>query len=528
MDLKRTILAVALSMAVLVLFQTYLAPPPPGPGSLPPGPAAQPGAASPDPSFLAASPSPSAAPTPAVPVRRTVLENDRVRLSLSSRSGAIVEARLKDYRETPAPESEAVRLLSAPSGTDLGGAVRLLESLPEWNQVYEETEARPDRVTYAWTAPSGLRIEKTYSLAPGHYHVSLEVRLVNGTGGALRDRLGLLLVQDFAPHEDSYSFTGPAYYRENDFEEVKIKKIREGLQVPGNVAWAALLEKYFLVAAVPATAEGTALRIGPHLGQEKVAEVELLGPVFDLYPDASATFSYRLYLGPKLSEALAPLGANLDHVAHYGFFHVIANPLMMFLNAIYGVTGNYGIAIILLTTVIKGVFWPLSARSFKSMQRMKELQPKMQRLKEKYGKDKERMNMEVMQLYKTHKVNPLGGCLPMLVQIPFFFALYKILLGSIELRHAPFFLWITDLSDKDPYYITPIVMGASMLLQQKLTPMTGTNPAQMKMMMYGLPAVFTFMFLNFPSGLVIYWLVNNVLSIAQQAWMLRRAEAAAS
>ncbi|MDW7708975.1 MAG: membrane protein insertase YidC [Deferrisomatales bacterium] len=529
MDLKRTILAVALSMAVLLLFQMYLAPPPPqGPGAPPPAASpVEPGVAPPAP-WVTGAPAGEVPATPAVPVRHAVLENDRVTLRLSSRSAAIVEARLKEYRETPAPESPDVRLLAAPAGTDLAGAVRLLEAIPEWNQVYEEVEHRPDRVTYSWTSPAGIRIEKTYSLAPGRYDVDVDVRLRNGAGAALRDRLGLLLVQDFAPLEDSYSFTGPAYYRGGDFEEVKIKRIRDGVQAPANISWAALLEKYFLVAAVPSSPEGTSLRIGSHLGQDKVAEVELLGPVFDLYPGAEATFSYSIYLGPKLPAALAPLGANLDHVAHYGFFHVIAKPLMVFLNAIYGVTGNYGIAIIILTTVIKAVFWPLSARSFKSMQRMKDLQPKMQRLKEKYGKDRERMNMEVMQLYKTHKVNPLGGCLPMLVQIPFFFALYKILLGSIELRHAPFFLWITDLSDKDPYYITPIVMGASMLLQQKLTPMTGTNPTQMKMMMYGLPAVFTFMFLNFPSGLVIYWLVNNLLSIAQQAWMLRRAEPAAA
>jgi YidC/Oxa1 family membrane protein insertase len=216
----------------------------------------------------------------------------------------------------------------------------------------------------------------------------------------------------------------------------------------------------------------------------------------------------------------------LQEVVNYGFFNVIAQPLAWFLNAIYGVTGNYGISIILLTTCIKAAFWPLSARSFKSMQRMKELQPKMQRLKERYGKDKERLNSEVMQLYKTHKANPMGGCLPMVVQIPFFFALYRILLSSIELRHAPFFWWIQDLSAKDPYYITPLLMGASMFLQQRMTPATAGNEAQMKMMMYGMPVVFTFLFLNFPSGLVVYWLVNNVLSIAQQGLMLRKAKPA--
>ena len=251
----------------------------------------------------------------------------------------------------------------------------------------------------------------------------------------------------------------------------------------------------------------------------------MAGPVFDLAPGATHSFRYRIYLGPKEASVLTSLGSNLDRLLSYGFFNIIAQPLMLFLNWIYSYIGNYGIAIIILTTLIKMVFWPLSAKSYKSMQRMKELQPKMARLKERHGADKERLNMEVMQLYKTHKVNPLGGCLPMVVQIPFFFALYKILLGSIELRHAPFMLWITDLSAKDPYYITPLLMGASMFLQQRMTPTTGGNETQMKMMMYGMPIIFTFMFLNFPSGLVVYWLVNNLLSVAQQGMMLRQAKA---
>jgi len=249
-------------------------------------------------------------------------------------------------------------------------------------------------------------------------------------------------------------------------------------------------------------------------------------PVFDLVPGGAMDFSYRLYLGPKWVTALAPLGNHLVDVVDYGYFDIIAKPMLWFMNAIYSVIRNYGVAIILLTTCVKAAFWPLSARSFRSMQRMKELQPKMQRIRERHGADRERLNSEIMQLYKTHKVNPLGGCLPMIVQIPFFFALYKILLSSIELRHAPFLLWIQDLSSKDPYYITPLLMGASMFLQQRMTPVTVGQEAQMKMMMYGMPVVFTFMFVNFPSGLVLYWLVNNLLSIGQQAMMLRQAKTA--
>jgi len=541
MELKRTILAVALSMAVLLLFQKYFAPPPP------PAPdvvatsverTVVPENSDPVAPALTAAAMPAVTQTAAAPVTRAVLENDVVAVEISSRSAAVVEARLIAYREGLGKDSPPVRLLASPSGGDLAGAVRLPSTLPGWDQVYEETERGPNRVAYAWTSPTGLRIEKTYTLEPDRYDMELSVRLVNGTGAPLADRLGLVMVQDFTAREDQYAFTGPAYLKAGDFEEVKLKKLKEGIQEPGEVAWAALLEKYFLVATVPAAKDGAGIRISSYRGQEQVAEVELDGPQFDLAPGASRSASFRLYLGPKLTEALAPLGSDLTEVVHYGFFHVVAKPLMVFLNAIYGFTGNYGIAIILLTTVIKAVFWPLSAKSFQSMQRMKELQPKMARMKERYANDKERLNMEMMQLYKTHKVNPLGGCLPMLVQIPFFFALYKILLGSIELRHAPFMLWINDLSAPDtlfsdllglPFILgpLPLLMGASMFLQQRMTPVTaGGNEAQMKMMMYGMPAIFTFMFLSFPSGLVIYWLVNNLLSIAQQGMMLRSTRTA--
>jgi YidC/Oxa1 family membrane protein insertase len=373
-----------------------------------------------------------------------------------------------------------------------------------------------------------VHVEKAYALEPGRYDVALTVKVRNGTAAALKDQLGLLLVRDYSAAEDKYIFTGPTYLRGGDLVQVKLKDLKKGpKQESGQVEWAALLEKYFLVAAVPAAPAG-GVRADRHRGQEKVLEVELAGPALDLAPGAESAAIYRLYLGPKLAAALQPLGADLSRVIDYGWFTPIAKPLLAFLKAIYRVTGNYGLAIIVLTTLVKGAFWPLSAKSFQSMQKMKDLQPKMAKLKERYANDRERLNMEVMQLYKTHKVNPLGGCLPMVLQIPVFFALYRVLLSSIELRHAPFLLWITDLSSKDPYYVTPLIMGATMFLQQRLTPATGTDPMQQKMMQYGMPAIFTFMFLNFPSGLVVYWLVNNVLSIVQQAWMIRRSQAAAA
>lgn len=529
MEIKRTILAVVLSMAVLLVFQNYLTPPPKAPepavsAAPPPIVTAVPGV--PASGIEATSVSGVGATSTSgvgAPVTRAVLSNDVLEVELTSKAAAVTRARLREYRREVRDDGPPVELLAGPLGIDLAAAVRLVAAQPLGAfPVYEELARTATRVVYSWTGPNGLRIEKTFTLEPGRYDLELTVRVVNGTSEVLRDRLGLLLIQDFSPHDDSYSFTGPAYFKGGDFEEVAAKEFKEGVQVASDVAWVALMEKYFLVAAVPQGGDTAGLRVGMHQGMEKVPEAELLGPVFELLPGAETTQGYRVYLGPKLASALAPLGSKMDHVVDYGYFDVLAKPLLWFLNAIFGVIGNYGIAIIILTTVIKGLFWPLSAKSFQSMARMKELQPKMMKIKEKYANDKERLNLEVMQLYKSHKVNPLGGCLPMLVQIPFFFALYKILLDSIELRHAPFFLWIQDLSAKDPYYITPLLMGASMYFQQKMTPVTAGNEAQMKMMMYGMPVIFTFMFLNFPAGLVVYWLVNNVLSIAQQGWMLRQ------
>ena len=218
----------------------------------------------------------------------------------------------------------------------------------------------------------------------------------------------------------------------------------------------------------------------------------------------------------------------MREAVYFGWFDAIAEPLLWMLDWLYKYVNNYGVAIILLTIIIKILFWPLSHKSYKSMEQMRKLQPMMQKLKAKYGDDKQKMNQEVMQLYRTYKVNPASGCVPMLLQVPVFFGLYKALLGAIELRHACFIkylpftdkLWLADLSAKDPYYITPIIMGATMFLQQKMSP-TSADPTQAKMMLL-MPVVFTFLFLNFPSGLVVYWLVNNILSIAQQGMMIRR------
>ena len=250
-----------------------------------------------------------------------------------------------------------------------------------------------------------------------------------------------------------------------------------------------------------------------------------------LQPGEVKVYTYELFLGPKKLDILKSVGSNLHKAVNFGWFDVIAQPTLFLLNFFHGIVKNYGIAIILVTILFKAIFWPITQKGLKSMKNMQKLQPKMAKLKEKYKGDPAKMNQEVMNLYKTYKVNPLGGCMPMVLQIPVFFALYKVLLMCIELRHAPFMLWITDLSSPDRLYIgvdipyvggipvLTLLMGASMFLQQKMTPTTA-DPTQAKIMLF-LPVLFTFMFINFASGLVLYWFVNNLLAILQQ-YMINR------
>jgi len=245
----------------------------------------------------------------------------------------------------------------------------------------------------------------------------------------------------------------------------------------------------------------------------------MIVPVDTLASGAEGKVESRLYAGPQEQDKLEAIAPGLDLVVDYGWLTVIAAPLFWVLSWLHSLTGNWGWAIILVTVALKALFFPLSATSYKSMAKMRVLGPRLQRMKELYGNDKAKLQQEMMSLYRTEKINPLGGCLPILVQIPVFIALYWVLLGSVEMRHAPWLGWIQDLSAKDPYFILPVIMALSMLIQMKLNP-TPPDPIQAKVMM-AMPVVFGFMFLWFPSGLVLYWVVNNTLSIAQQ-WQITR------
>jgi YidC/Oxa1 family membrane protein insertase len=337
----------------------------------------------------------------------------------------------------------------------------------------------------------------------------------------------------FGSAAQRYLFSGPAALIDGKLQEIKPKDLEEsGKTLQGKIAWAAFEGTYFMTGVIPERQEDMTLKLSAE--GEKVNTL-LKGPEDIIPAKGRLQYNYQVYFGPKKISTLQEAGHDLDLVVNFGWFDKLAKPALFLLNFFYGYVGNYGIAIILVTILIKLLFWPIAQKGLKSMKNMQKIQPKMAKLKEKYKNDKERLNQEMMGLYKTYKVNPLGGCLPMVLQIPVFFALYKVLLQAIELRHAPFMLWISDLSAPDrlmigvdiPYLgglpVLTLLMGGSMFLQQKMTP-SPADATQAKIMMF-LPVIFTFMFLNFASGLVLYWLVNNLLSIGQQYLINRQAAA---
>lgn len=365
---------------------------------------------------------------------------------------------------------------------------------------------------------NGVKIFKKYIFFKQSYHFDIAVEIINNSSNNISGNLNIILDTPWDEDKKSqlYTFVGPVSYNGQDLLEDKPDDLNESPKTyKENIVWSGYTSKYFLMALKP---KDTVDQLYIDNNDTTIENI-FTSDNFNLNDNNSVIFNYSAYFGPKQLEFLQESNNQFEEIIHYGFFHPLAKPLIVVLKFFYNFTGNYGFSIILLTVCIKIIFWPLTQKSYKSMKGMQKLQPEMKRLKEKYGSDKQKLNQEMMAFYKEHKVNPLGGCLPMLIQIPVFFALYRVLLASIELRHAPFILWITDLSAKDPYYVTPLIMGVTMFLQQKMTP-TNMDPTQEKIMLM-MPVVFTFMFLNFPSGLVIYWLVNNLLTILQQ-YLIRR------
>jgi YidC/Oxa1 family membrane protein insertase len=397
-----------------------------------------------------------------------------------------------------------------------------------------EVNDSPRDLTFLWRSQDGMVIEKTYKFAADTYAIGMEVIIKNGSGRTIQDKLFVAL-NSKAPHgKRRYAFEGPSAFINDKLQEIQTKKIKDQDTFDGKIKWVALQSRYFMSGLIPDQIEEASLHLA--LKSDKFLAARYRQPEKAIQPGTQYTYIYQLFMGPKNIQDLKKVGNDLQKVVDFGWFDIIAKPCLWLMNLFYSVIPNYGVAIIILTILVKLLLWPLGQKSYKSMSEMKKIQPLMKEIREKYKDDKQRMNQEVMGLYRTYKINPLGGCLPMVVQLPFFFALYRMLYEAIELRHAPFFLWIDDLAAPDrlfrfdfsipfmePPYGIPvltIVMGASMLLQQKMSPPMG-DATQAKMMMF-MPIIFTVIFINFSSGLVLYWLVNNLLSIAQQYYTQKK------
>lgn len=361
----------------------------------------------------------------------------------------------------------------------------------------ELKDSQTGSISFEYTSAQHT-FKRTYTFNANSYKIELNDE-VSGL-----PEYWITLGSDFGVYDtkDDSEHTGPVILKDAERIELKAKKLNEPQTYKDNLRWIAQEDKYFFSSLVP-SAQVIEARAW------KAQDLMLVA-----FKVKAGTNNFVIYAGPKEYDRLAELKLGLEHIVDFGFFSILARPLFWLLKFFYKYMGNYGWAIVLLTIVTRIPFIPLLNKGQQSMKRMQELQPRLAELKERYKNDPQKMQKEMMEIYKKNKVNPVGGCLPMLLQIPVFFALYKILQIAIELRGAPFMFWVTDLSAKDPYYVMPVIMGVTMLIQQKMTP-TSVDPRQNKIMMI-MPVIFTFMFLNFASGLVLYWLVNNVLGILQQ------------
>ena len=386
------------------------------------------------------------------------------------------------------------------------------------------------RVPLVWQGNNGVKVTKTLIFNRGNHYVDIEQKVENGSAMAWSGRQYRQL-QRSRPDGSGSSFfiktyTGGVIYSEAEkYEKIDFEKMtKQSLSRDITGGWGAMIQHYFLAAFIPAQGETNHFYTKAP-GDDRFV-LGLVSPAKTIQAGQNDTFSTRLYIGPKVQGVLKGLAPGLELTVDYGMLTVIAKPLFWAMGWFHSLVNNWGWAILMVTLIIKLAFFPLSAASYRSMANMRKFAPKMQQLKERYGDDRQRMSQAMMELYKKEKINPLGGCLPMIVQIPVFIALYWVLLESVELRQAPFILWIQDLSIKDPYYVLPLLMGISMFIQQRLNP-APPDPIQAKVMM-ALPIIFTLFFAFFPAGLVLYWLANSVLSVTQQWYITAKIEKAAA
>ena len=540
MDTQRLVLFVVFSFTLLLLWdawQKQYAPAPPVPQTTVPAPSI---GQAPVPGAKLGASAPVAAPAGETLQKgaRIKVKTDLLMAEIDTFGGDIRHLELLKHRDAENQQKNFVLFDDAPSDIYIAQSGLIGVGLPNHKALFQATPGTYDlkpgekelKITLDWQGDNGVKVSKIFTFHAGSYLVDVSYLVQNGTNA----KVDLFAYYQFLHHGKEaalnpfmvQTFVGPSVYTEKlKFQKESFSDIEKGKEVfpkYSNDGWIAMLQHYFLSAWLPKNGsqrEFYAKRLSDGL---YTAGVILPGGV--IQPGASQTISVPLYAGPQEQDKLKPLAPGLDLTVDYGWLTIIAAPLFWVLALIYKGVGNWGVAIILLTVLIKLVFYPLSAKSYHSMAQMKLLAPKLQKLKEQFGDDRQRLHQAMMELYKTEKINPLGGCLPVVVQIPVFISLYWVLLASVELRHAPFMLWIQDLSTPDPFYVLPIIMGLTMIIQTRLNP-TPPDPIQAKVMMI-MPVAFSVFFFFFPAGLVLYWLVNNILSIAQQWHITRTLEGA--
>ena len=387
-----------------------------------------------------------------------------------------------------------------------------------------------DNLTVKFEGESGgVKVIKSFTFERGHYGIKVSHEVVNNTASEIKPSVYYQLTRDGEKPEGESTmvnaYTGAAVYTDKDkFQKVSFSDIADGdkdFQAKADNGWIAMIQHYFVSAWVPT--QGVERENYTNTVGEKLYAVGSIQQMDTIAPNSSKTIEATLYSGPQDQTRLDAIAPGLSLVVDYGWLTFLAKPIYWLLSFLYGIVGNWGWAIVLLTCIVKAILYPLSLAGYRSMAKMKDLGPRMKALKEKYGDDKQRLNMAMMEMYKTEKINPVGGCLPIALQLPVFLALYWVLLASVELRDAPWIFWVTDLAAPDPWFILPILMIITMVIQFKLNP-TPPDPVQAKMMAI-MPFVFGIMFIFFASGLVLYWLVNNILSIIQQYVVNKQIEA---
>jgi YidC/Oxa1 family membrane protein insertase len=548
MDNQRLFLFVALSFVMLLLWQAWIedyGPAPQATGSAGvAAPADNTAPAEGGADIPAAAPPAGSAPEASLPDsdllkpgETVVVETDLYRIHISTTGGDLRQVDLLEYPANTSADSPPFRLMndSLPNLFVLQSGLRSSTGAePTHHIIYTTPQTRYSlpaaadtlQIPLSWRSPEGVEVIKRYTFHRGSYVIDLDHEVRNGSGSDWEGRAyrQLQRTQIAETGQSSFIYTymgGVIYSPEEKYEKIKFDEMAEqDLDRTITGGWAAMLQHYFLGAVIPG-ADIPQRYYTKTLSNARYV-IGMISPARTVPADANSTFSSRLYVGPKLQDVMKQVAPGLELTVDYGILTVLAQPLFWLLKTIHNFVGNWGWAIVLVTVIIKLAFYKLSETSYKSMANMRKMAPRMQSLKERYGDDRQKLNQAMMELYKKEKINPLGGCLPIVVQIPVFIALYWVLLESVELRQAPFMLWITDMSSPDPYYVLPLLMGATMLIQQKLNP-APLDPIQAKVMMV-LPVVFTVFFAFFPSGLVLYWVVNNTLSIAQQWVITRRIE----